>query len=945
MVEVHLDRSRPVEGRVEPAGPRPRTAHELSLPRPGLETTRLAPRNSVARPRWLATLVAASCALAGTFPSPSPLLAQGVTTAAIAGAVHAPDGFEVDGAHVTVTNTANGFVVRSEVRHGRFEVSSLEVGGPYLVTLSRIGFHPQQRAGIVLALGERHELRFVMLPVAVALDTLLVAGAAFPRVNASGGTGTIVPQALLHRLPTLNRNVYDFVRLAPQISTKVGFAAGGMSAGGAGFRFNSFLVNGVPQQSVAGQVPPEFSGAKTVPFDAVSEYQILLAPFDVRYGGFAGALVNAVTRSGTNRFRGSVFAYGRSDALDWRAREADRIPYERLQYGFSAGGPILRDRLHFFVASDLEHFNSLAPGPYAGQPSTAAEPVPVSSSDLARVQEILRGHGLTAGSAGPVENANPSRSVFARLDLSLPRLNTRAVTWVTDTRSRDLDFSRGREVFPLTTHTATLGTSVRNASVQLHTALPRAGGGHNELLISHRSAETASRPAVRQPIVRVAVPATTAGAVTLVTGTPQQAQGSSAGSTSIKLKDDLTLPLGGSHVALLGVEAERFRGDRSGVLNAYGTWTFASLDSLALGVAESYTVERDFGTAGVPIDGGQYALYAGDRWQVRDRVSVTVGIRAEVLAIDGRAPYNPAVDSSFARRTDEMPPARVHLSPRLGFTWDLFGTGLDQLRGGVGVFTGRPPLGWLHAALYGYGIGIGSLRCGRLPADLGPPPPFAASSHLAPPQECANGVGLTSAPRGNVELLEERLGLARALRGALAYDRRLPWDLTGTVEALVTRHLADFVFVNLNLAGPQSVDRRGRVLYGTIGPTGLAAPTRRSSFSEVTELRNSSQTRAYQLSARLEKRFGGGTGATGHYTFSRVRDAQTPLRVNVPGSVNWSSRAVSGLHDPPNARISLNDVPHRIVLAGTQRAPWRTWSTEISFHYVGESGGPFTYLA
>ena len=890
-------------------------------------------------------LVPLFCVTAWLLPVGSGLLAQGVTTAAIRGIVRGSGGIDVEGTRVTVVNTATGFEVQSEVRHGQFLVEGLETGGPYTVALERLGLHPMQREGAFLRLGEPLELHFVMQPTALALEPIRVTAAPFPQVNAHGGTGTTVSDSLLRRLPTLNRNLYDFVRLAPQISTKIGFAAGGMSGGGVGFRFNNFLVNGVPQRSIGGHVPPEFAGARSVPLEAVKEYQILLAPFDVRYGDFAGALVNAVTESGTNQLQGSVFGYARNDALARGGEEGGSVPYERLQYGFSLGGPIRRDRAHFFVAGEFQHLTSPAPGPYMGQPAAAPEPVPFSAADLARLEEILRGYGLTSGSAGSVQNSNPLRSVFARLDVALPEWNSRAVLWVNDSRARNFNFSRPASgTFPLATHAATQATAAGNASLQLHTALRRAGGGHNELLVSYRSAGTESRSDIQQPIVRVRVPSTTGGEVTMVTGTPPQAHGSFLGGWAINVRNDLALPLGASHVARLGFEGEWFRAERSGVTNSYGTWEFASLDSLALGIAERFESARDFGSANVPLNGGQYAAYAGDQWRAGESVSLSMGIRAEVLAINGRAPYNPVVDSIFGRRTDLMPLRRVHLSPRMGFTWDPWDTGRDQLRGGVGVFTGRPPAAWLHAALYSYGVGIGMLRCGRLPADLGPPPRFMPN-HRAPPTECANGVGLATAPRGDVDLLDRRLRMAQTLRGVLAYDRQLPWNLLGTIEALITRNVSDFVFVNLNLEEPLGVDRHGRVLYGTTGPTSLAAPRLRANFSEVIELRNNSRNHAYQLSTRLEKRFSEGTATTAHYTFSRVRDVQTPLRVNNPGIVNWASRAVSGRHDDLSPGISLNDVPHRIVFAGTHRAPWRRWSTEFSLYYVGESGSPFTYLA
>ena len=260
------------------------------------------------------------------------------------------------------------------------------------------------------------------------------------------------------------------------------------------------------------------------------------------------------------------------------------------------------------------------------------------------------------------------------------------------------------------------------------------------------------------------------------------------------------------------------------------------------------------------------------------------------------------------------------------------------------MFTARPPVAWLHAPVYSYGLGIGTLNCG--PQMLGPAPPFAPD-HQTPPLSCANGASLANAPRGNVDLLDPNLRMARSLRGAVDYDRQLPWNLAASTEVLVTRGLSDFAFVNLNLVGPQAQDRNGRVMYGTIVPGAGASPVLRSSFPEVIDLQNVSRNHAVQLSARLERQWGEAVTAMASYTFSRVRDAQTPLRVNTakPGTDNWASRALSGREDDLSPGISLNDIPHRVVFAGTRRASWHGWPTVISAYYVGESGSPFSYMA
>ncbi|HEX9895752.1 MAG TPA: hypothetical protein VGA78_17605 [Gemmatimonadales bacterium] len=881
---------------------------------------------------------------AGAASSGSAALTQGVTTAAVRGTVRIGDGSDPSGVRVSVRNSATGFVVEADLRNGRFFIQGLEVGGPYHITVRRIGVRPERRDIGFLSLGEPYELHLVLEPAPVQLDSLVVVLPAgrFSRSNSHGGTATTITDSLLHHLPSLNRDLYDFVRLVPQISTRIGLGFAGISGGGVGFRFNQFLTNGVPERSLAGGQPPEFAGGKSLPFEAVGEYQVLLAPFDVRYGDFAGAAVNTVTRSGTNQFRGSLFGQFRNDAL----ARGDTLPYERGVFGFSLSGPIAKDRVHFLIATEFQRLTEPMAGPYVGQPADMTQPVPVREADLARLETIMRSYGLTAGSGGAVQNRNPLRNVFARLDAAIPNVSSRAVLWLSDAESENLSFARlARDTtFALSSQASTSELGIRTRALQIHTALPRRGGGHNELFLSRRSTRLRSLPEVRQPIVTVAVPgATGGGVISVITGTPTQAQGGDTRSRSVNLRDNLTLPLGRSHVASFGIEAEWFRVEPGGLLNSFGTWGFLSLDSLATGLAERFEVARDLGGGSIPLTGAQYSAYAGDHWLLGGRLSLTLGVRADLLDIDGRPPYNRAVDSIFGRRTDQLPGAHVHLSPRFGFTWNPDGTGRDQVRGGVGIFTGRPPLAWFHTPLRNYGFGTGILRCGRSAGSQGPAPPFEPDP-LMPPTACAGGSN--GVPTGDVELVDRRLRMARTLRGVLAWDRRLPGDLLATAEALFTRNLSDFIFVNLNLVGPQSADQHGRTLYGTIDALGRASPALRTrSFPSVIDLQSVSANYSIQLSARLEKRFSGGLAAMAAYTWSRVRDVQTPLRVNTRGVVNWSSRAVSGRHEDLSAGVSLNDVPHRIILAGTWRAPWPRWTTELSFLYVGESGSPFTYLA
>jgi hypothetical protein len=873
--------------------------------------------------------------------------AQGVATTAVRGTVRSEDGSDLNGAPIRVFNAATGVTSKTQVRQGRFMVQGLEVGGPYVVEIRHLGFVAQRTPPFFLTLGETLELEFRMQRVATALDSVLVNSAQYGTLpRGGGGTITTIPDELLHRLPTLDRNLFDFVRLAPQASSKVGTGRIGLSAAGANIRFNNFLINGADERAVNGNVSTGINGGKSIPIDAVKEYQVLVAPYDVRYGDFTGALVNTVTRSGTNNVQGSTFGYWRNDRLGREGDLATSEPYERVQYGFSLGGPILRDRVHFFIAPEFQQLASPAPGPYVGQPSTALEQLRANQADVARFGELMSRYGLGSGSGGPVTNRSALRNFFARIDASIPEWNSRVVAFTSYAGSDDPRFTRvARDTFYLSNYKYSVSSAVRLASIQFHTDLPGMSGGHNELIVSRVADGQKFVVDVHQPIVRIIVPALDGGLITLVNGTNEQAQGRFSRNSSVTVKDELSFPLGASHLFVLGLHAEQFRIQRGGIAGAYGTWTFTSLDSLELGAAEGYQLQKDFGSAAAPLHGGQYAAYLGHEWRASERLAITTGLRADLVDFRSHAPFSPQVYSLFGRRTDEAPRTLLHWSPRFGFTWDVPGTRGDKLRGGLGVFTGRPPRAWAAPNMTNYGVGTGLLECGPRSAD-GHAAPGYVPDYRAAPTACATGPSLETARLGDVDLLDANLRLAQTHRASLAYDRQLGTGTTVTGEALLSRNVSDFVFVNLNLQGPQSIDSFGRVLYGTIRQDGVADPALRSEFPGVIDLTNTSRNYSYQLTARLEKRFAQRISATASYTFSRVRDVQSPSRVNMRGIVLWAdARSASGRHEDLIAGTSLNDLPHRLVAAFTYTAPWQSRTTNFSFYYVGESGSPFTYLA
>lgn len=855
---------------------------------------------------------------------------------------------DVDGALVRVVNGATGYVTQTATQRGRFAVLGLQVGGPYSVVVRGLGYRAEQRDSVFLTVGQQLQLDFELVPLALALDTLRVVAAPPPVVSHGMGIGITISDSALHRLPTINRDLYDFVRLTPQVTIASG--GSGLSGGGVSNRFNNFLLDGVSERGLIGNFAAGTGqGAKQISIEAVKEYQVLLSPYDPRYGDFAGALVNAVTRNGTNQVHGTVFGYYRNDDLARGTPFLLESTYQRAQFGFAIGGPIVRDRAHFFVAPEVQRYTAPAPGPYVGQSTNSSVPLPVSPADVARFTDTLRGYGLEPGSAGRVTVGNPLVNLFARIDVAWPERNSRLVVWNNYSRADNILFSRETPislltrgaglVFPLSSARYTSTVFKEVAATQLYTYLRR--GGLNELLIGFKAQPAHITPDERAPAISVAAPsADAAGTVYLEAGSNEVAHGISTGQTSLEIADNLTLALGSRHRAGFGARAEWLEVSSVGLPATYGSWLFLSLDSLERGEASRYRLVKVLGPR-PPRRGVHYSAYAGDEWRATERLALMVGLRADVVSLWGRAPYNAAVDSLFGRATSDGSAARLHWSPRIGFSWDLRDDGRSRLQGGAGVFVGRPPIPWLNGSFRNYGSGVGELVCGPGPGSA----PRFVPDYQQQPQACADGRGL--GPRGPVNLADKDLRLAETLRASLAYHRGLPWGMIATVEGLYTRNLSDFVFVNLDLAGPVGVDQHGRVLYGIPNPAGTASPLTVSTgrFSEVIELRNQSKNYSFQLAVRLEKRFSDRLEATASYAYSQVRDVQTP-----PSSFNFlenwrTGRVVSGLHEEISASVSALDIPHHIVVAGTYRAPWRRWVADLSVYYVGVSGSPYTYIA
>jgi len=556
--------------------------------------------------------------------------------------------------------------------------------------------------------------------------------------------------------------------------------------------------------------------------------------------------------------------------------------------------------------------------------------MPVSADSIARFVSLLRDRGIDAGDGGRLLLPNPNASVFGRVDLAIPEISSRLVVRHNYSRTQNTPFERSATSgsFPLSSAASATRTTKQTSALQLFTQM--SASAFNEFQVGHTASPSVGIPYTLSPVIQASVVRT----ATVSAGPPGGGMASLGRSTEVG--DQLIWQIRPTHTLGLGARIEFFRYNLSGYRNRLGQWAFSSLDSLGRGLASSFILARDFGNSEAPAAGAEPSAYVNDEWRVDDRLTLTFGLRADGLRFSRHPEYNPEVDSILHRRTSDYPSFRPQWSPRFGFAWT---PNSDELviRGGVGLFVGRPPMGWLLNPIRSTGASIKTLTC-----NAGNAPPF--TPYPAPqPTTCTNGVAFKGGP---VTLVDRNLNMAQSIRTSLAVERPLPWNATGSIEGLYTRVRSDFVFSNLNLRGPEGVDAHGRVLYGTFdGAGGAKATPVTSSFSEVTELHNQSGGYSWSVTAQLRRPWTDRLEMQASYTYSRVRDVQSVVNGSVGNPLDsWANaRPLSGRWDDQTTGISAFEIPHRVVLSATYVARWRHRTTDISLYYVGESGAAFTY--
>ena len=647
-----------------------------------------------------------------------------VTTSSLSGKVTIDDanGEEVIGATIQAVHEPSGtrYAAVTNVT-GRFAIQGMRTGGPYSVTVSYIGFQPKTIKNINLQLGETYDLQVWLSEDANELAEVVISGKASKFAAEKTGASTSINNTQMMQMPTINRSISDIARLSPY--------ANGMSFAGGDGRSTNFTIDGANFNNNFGLSDKLPGGGNPISLDAIEEVQVVVAPFDVRQTNFIGGGINAITKSGTNTFKGTAYVYYRDQNL-----RGNRIDHEDLgarpdekktTYGFTLGGPIIKDKLFFFVNYEGEK----TPGQVVkyrvtddinGETNPSGLVSRTLASDMQRVSDFVQSRfGYNPGSYTSYPADESNHRFLARLDwnitdahhLSVRYNNTKNVAWnPTNGNSSNTGYRLngtyriGAQSMAFSNSLYSQENKVQSISADLHSRFGQKMS--NQLLFTYTNIEDMrGSDSSEFPFIDIMAGKDANGNQIME---PYMSLGyelftynNGVKNKITNITDNFTLYLA-AHKITAGLSFEHQMANNAYMRNGTGYYRYNSVeDFLNQARPESFAVTYGFNGKSDPnaqVTFNQLGFYAQDEWNVTDKLKLTYGIRFDNLAFDNddlarnNAIYNLEFRDGQRVDTGKWPDSNLQISPRLGFTYDVFGDKSLKVRGGTGIFTGRLPL-------------------------------------------------------------------------------------------------------------------------------------------------------------------------------------------------------------------------------------------------------------
>lgn len=868
--------------------------------------------------------------LLGLLIGPMAAHGQGATTAAIQGEVTDANGEVLPGANVVVVHVPSGTQYGTSTnQNGRYNLTNLRVGGPYRVTVSFVGYQSQREEGVTLDLGETTRLNFQLQEQTAELEEVQVVARRGGILSSERrGVATNIRTEEIESQPTMGRRLADITRLVPQSYVANSDDDGpAVSFAGQNTDFNSISIDGAVSNDVFGLsaqgIDGGQSGASIISLSAIEEISVDVSPFTVTRSGFTGGAINMVTKSGSNQFSGSAEYYRRSANLTQSSLTVDGdelvdgLPESPVnRFVFSLGGPIVKDKLFFFVNADINRDDEGKPWltPYQGNLSVEGD----DNNELDGLKEVRRfverNTGYDPGRPGDKVKILESNKFLGRLDYNVSTNHKLTARYYYNdnfnvdrfqSTQRFVNFSNDSEVFP---------NKQQNLMLQWN--------GSFGTQVSTQTTATVKNVEDDRGVQGEPFPS-----ITVTDGPASFRLGSEAFSHPNFLEQTVgtftnqTDLFFGNHTVTVGTHNEFYSIDNRFAVFGPGVYNFFSVDDFAETVC--HYADQNQGQFGIDGPGSicqaqypdpqpktglylrQYSLldddpstsafesltsdetnlrsefnavrlgfYAQDEWQVTDRFRLTFGLRADIPKILDDQQAHPSANSETlpdistfydlkGAEAGKMPDWRVFWSPRGGFNLALDEERTSQLRGGVGAYTSRLPFVWPGGAFLNDGVSSDFLVGGDFFFLPGQTPPLRrpqnALTRIEGNYKFFGGSNVSVddiVPTGNLHLFREDFSYPRVLRTSLAYDQSLPYGWVGTVEGQYSSQLKDIIVRNVNL----------KTANATIqGATGDNRPIWRPSqyqdgsitvdgrYGDIFLFDNTDQGYTYNLTVRLQK--------------------------------------------------------------------------------------------
>ncbi len=891
------------------------------------------------------------------------VLAQ-VTTSNLSLTVKSSTGEGLVGASVAVTNQATGVKYTGITRTGgRFDLANLAPGGPYTVQISFVGLETVTRDNIFLSLGEVSQQDVVLTDKTAELKEVVVAGTRRTAEGAKGGAETTVGRDKMANLPTVGRNLSDYLRYVPQ--AKINSVDGGISLGGQNNRYNSFYIDGAVNNDVFGLAGSGTNGGQAgiapISMDAIDQFQVLLSPYDVSMGNFTGGGINATTRSGTNTYTGSVYYFFRNQNLSGETpgvtkSVATKLPdFKNQTYGFRVGGPIIKNKLFFFLNGEIQRDTRPQPfnvSTYGGNSSVA---------QIDALADFLRNtYGYDPG--GYVDNPEKveANRVAAKIDWNINNTNKLSVSYryndglrnnVSRSSNSTINFYNNGYVMPVLTN---------SGSIELNSRFR--GNANNKLLLTFTNQKD-DRGALGNPFPRVSI---TDGPGQIIFGTEEFSTGNLLKQNNYALFDIFKM-YKGKHTLSFGTDNEFSSSTNIFIRQNYGSYVYPNLNAF-LTNAPATTYNRSYSlldpgksgdesiNAAAKFNSLRLAVFAMDEIKLNDNFTLTLGIRADHF----RFLTTPRTDAFFndtalakisqyydlqGARSGQIAKPQTSISPRVGFTYKMPDEGLT-FRGGAGYFTGRNPLVWPGGVYNNNGISVVGISRSNVQFRADPLNQYTAADF---------GITVAS-PSGQIDLVSEHFKINRVFKTSLAVDKNLGKGWKVTLEGIYTKNINEIDYKNVSILPPTKksagADVRNVYDLGTLpGTTSLAAaiPLRSNGTTPYTGiylLTNNTGNKGYyySLTATIDKAWSKGWSFNASYSYG----ASYVLNEGTSSQNNSQWRFIESVNGRNYLGLSTSDYDpgHRVFAFVAKKFTYfkERMATTISLVYNGQSGSSYSYV-